>query len=358
MVTKKYLRMAFILLFSTVTISLYIGVPRVFFEAYYVRGQIVNRYFYDIVVMGESYKIGIETDGTVSGLENTNYTFSISWESFGTFENITMPKTLNNTNIKVMYEWMIQGWSTPIVTANETHYFVSAETDMTQHIVWVCFGEPSIQMDISAPTVSLGYYVNITGTVTYRKLPVNDVGVYIGWSSGGLLHEISMVKPSSDGTFKVSWMPQATGTFYVHAVLTCSWLPDEVPRPEVRTCLSISLPVEQPVFSVVSNSTISPLTYNSTANILSFSAMGPNGTKGYAKVFISKNLLTNINDLQVFVDGNLTDYTYTSTQKSWTIKIFYTHSTHEIQVVIPEYSSIAIILPFILTSIATILFKK
>jgi hypothetical protein len=308
--------------------------------------------------MGESYRIVIETDGNVSGLENTNYTFSINWQSFGTFENITMPKTLNNTNIKVMYEWMIQGWSTPIITANDTHYFVSAQTDTTQHIVWVYFGEPKVQIDISAPTVSLGYYVNITGKVSYRELPVNDVGVYIAWSSGGLLHEISVVKPSLDGTFKVSWMPQATGTFYVHAVVICPWLPDEVPRPEVRTCLSISLPVEQHVFSVVSNSTISALTYNSTANILSFSAIGPNGTKGYAKVFISKNLLTNINDLQVFVDGNLTDYTYTSTQKSWTIKISYTHSTHEIQVVIPEYSSIAIVLLFILTSIATILFKK
>jgi len=324
----------------------------------------VNRYVYDIAVLGYSYNIVIETDGVVSGLSYTNFTFSLAWESFGTFVNITIPKSLNNTKIRVMHSWMIQGWDeSPNISGNDTHYFITSPGS-DESIDWVYFGEPKIEMDISALTVALGYYVNITGKVTYRGHPMDGMGVGIFWSSvgGGLPNLISTIITSHDGTFNVSWMPHATGTFYISAELACPWIyerTDEVPVPASHTCLSVSLPFEQYVFSVVSNSTISELTFNSTANTLSFLASGPDGTNGYARVFISKQLLTNIGDLTVYVDGNQTNYTYSSTDDSWVINITYRHSTHEVQMVIPEFPSTTMLTILMLTTlIATIPLKK
>jgi len=318
-----------------------------------------KHYIYPITILDSTYFVAIETDGIINRFGYTNFTFSLDWLSQGTYTNITLPRTLNNTGIKVMYDWMIQGWDeTPNISANDTHYFVFGMEPDEGCIVWVCFGEPRIEMDVSAPTLTLGYYVNITGQVTYRGHPMGSMSVWIGWSSGGLPNEISIVPTSEDGTFNVSWIPHATGTFYIIGKLICPWLPDEVDVPESHACLAVSPPFENYVFSVVSNSTISALTFNSTANVLSFSAYGPDGTTGYAKVFISKQLLTDISNLIVYVDGNQTDYTYGSTDNSWTINIVYEHSTHEVQMIIPEFpSAIATFLPVLIALIAIVLLK-
>ena len=321
----------------------------------------LNRYVYDIVVMGDSYRVVIETDGVVSRLDYNNYSFSISWEDFGAFENITIPRALNETSIKVIYHQMSQGWdSSPQLSANNTHYFISGPNPDFGHIVEVFFGLPTIEIDLSAPTVALGYYVNITGVVRYKEKPVNDVGVRLMWSSGGLPNEIATLAPSSKGTFNVSWIPHATGSFYITAQLLIYPFPDEVPPPETHACLSISLPHEQSVFSVVSNSTITALTFNSTSYILSFLANGPEGTTGYAKVFISKQLLTDINVLKVYVDDAQTDYTYRSALDSWILNIIYQHSTRKVQIVLPEFPSpITVLLLFASTTlISAILLKK
>jgi len=317
------------------------------------------RYVYEIDVLDVNYILEVETDGIIGNLSYTNFTFSLAWLSKGTYTNITLPRTLNNTSIKVMYDWMIQGWDeTPNIFANDTHYFVFGTGPFEGCIVWVCFGEPKIEMDVSASTLALGYYVNITGQVAYRDHPMGSMGVWVGWSSGGLPNEISTVSTSDDGAFNVSWMPHATGTFYIVAKLLCPWLPDEADVPEAHACLAVSLPHENHVFSVVSNSTISALTFNSTANTLSFLASGPNGTTGYAKVFISKQLLTDVNNLKVYIDGNQTGYTYGSTDNSWIINITYKHSTHKVQMIIPEFpSAIATLLLVLIVSMAIVLLK-
>ena len=323
-------------------------------------GLTVNRYVYDIDVIGSSYKIVVETDGVISSLSRTNYSLSIAWEDYGTSENITMPKTMNNTSIKIALNWWIGGAGTPQIGENDTHYFVSPMNDsMGGGIVFVWFGEPQIEMDLSAPTIALGYYVNITGRVTYKELPKSSEYVYVGWIIGGPPNDISYGVTSSDGTFSVSWIPSATGTFYIVTQIKCYWLFDEIPEPSSSACLSISPSFEEQVFSVVSNSTISSLALNSTAYALSFSASGPTGTNGYAKVFISKELVTSISDLRVYVDGNLTEYTLTSNNNSWVVRITYSHSTHDVHVVIPEFPSATILTAFMaLTILAVALTKK
>jgi hypothetical protein len=95
--------------------------------------------------------------------------------------------------------------------------------------------------------------------------------------------------------------------------------------------------------SVMSNSTISALLYNSTANALSFSASGPTGTMGYSEIAMPKELCANISTTKVYVDGVETEFTYTALDVYWIITVIYQHSTHDIQVVIPEFTSFALI---------------
>ena len=85
--------------------------------------------------------------------------------------------------------------------------------------------------------------------------------------------------------------------YYVCARLIIYPWPDEVLIPQACVCLSISPPYEQNVFSVASNSTITNLKFDSATYTLTFSASGPDGTIGYAKIFISKQLLTDITAL-------------------------------------------------------------
>jgi hypothetical protein len=118
------------------------------------------------------------------------------------------------------------------------------------------------------------------------------------------------------------------------------------------------------VFAVASNSTVSALVYNSTANELSFSVSGSPGTTGYTEVFISKTLLQDPNELTVFIDGEQTNFTSTSVYDFWALHFVYSHSTHSITInlqsnAVPEFPSSIVLAPVIITSLlALVYFKK
>jgi hypothetical protein len=126
--------------------------------------------------------------------------------------------------------------------------------------------------------------------------------------------------------------------------LRASWTPNyPYEIAESTKMLSVNTFDEQNVFSVVSNSTVSALVFNSTTNELSFTVSGPDGTIGFVDLTIAKNLIENIADLGVYLDGTSLSYTATSTADSWLLHFTYTHSTHAIVVnlksaIIPEFS--------------------
>ncbi len=113
-------------------------------------------------------------------------------------------------------------------------------------------------------------------------------------------------------------------------------------------------PGTMPKFSIVSNSTVSEFTFTSTRNELNFNVNGSDGTVGFADVTIAKNLLVNIADVKVYLDGVSLNYTITSTIDSWILHFSYPHSTHSIIVSlgitsIPEFPSSMILLVVMLT---------
>jgi hypothetical protein len=81
-----------------------------------------------------------------------------------------------------------------------------------------------------------------------------------------------------------------------------------------------------------SNSTVYDLAFNNQTSTLSFNVTGPSGTTGYVIATIPKNLLTNGENLQVYIDGNQLNYTVASTLNSWVITFNYSHSTHQISI--------------------------
>ena len=87
-------------------------------------------------------------------------------------------------------------------------------------------------------------------------------------------------------------------------------------------------------FSIISNSTISELAFNSTSKMISFTVSGPPGTIGYTNVTIAKTLIQDIDGLQIYLDGNQINYTVTFTDYYWLIHFTYTHSTHKVLIIL------------------------
>ena len=157
------------------------------------------------------------------------------------------------------------------------------------------------------------------------------------------------------GNYNVKWFPPATGYFTIKA----EWVGNMTHFGASNTITLSSMPYQdQYVFSVESNSTISALTFNSTANELSFTASGPPGTLGYARVFISKELVANISDLKVYVDETQVDYVAAPTDDSWLLYFVYEHSTHNIVVVIPEFPSVLILSLLMIFTLGAVGFSK
>lgn len=84
------------------------------------------------------------------------------------------------------------------------------------------------------------------------------------------------------------------------------------------------------VYTVVSNSSVSNLVFNSTSKVLSFIVSGPSGTVGCANVTIAKTLIESISDVTVYLDGNQISYTVASNGYYWSLSFIYHHSTHHV----------------------------
>jgi hypothetical protein len=143
------------------------------------------------------------------------------------------------------------------------------------------------------------------------------------------LNDITAVPTSADGSYSAVWQPSATGTYIVRA----TWMPYyPYEKGESERMLSVNTFDEQTVFSVVSNSTLSALAFNSTSKELSFTVTGESGTTGFVDLTIAKTLIDNIADLSVHLDGASINYDSTSTTDAWLLHFTYTHSTHNVAV--------------------------
>jgi hypothetical protein len=105
-------------------------------------------------------------------------------------------------------------------------------------------------------------------------------------------------------------------------------------------------------FAIISNSTITELTFDSTTKTITFKVSGPEGTIGYTNVTIAKTLIQNIGELTIYLDGNQITYTFFSTEYTWLIHFTYTHSTHKVTILLTPLNNNSQPVPYLETAAA------
>jgi hypothetical protein len=189
-----------------------------------------------------------------------------------------------------------------------------------------------ITVTLDCSTTYSGYKVEISGELTDENgAGISGTGLLATYAtSGASWKDIAFFNTTVSGSYHIEWTPTASAENYT---IKISWEGDEnFERSEATTNLAIT-PLEQMyAFSVMSNSTISELTFDSANKILSFTVEGPPDTTGYTSVTIAKELIPELGQLKVFLDGNQTTYTATSTNTSWRLYLTYQHSSHKVKI--------------------------
>jgi hypothetical protein len=255
--------------------------------------------------------------------------FHAKWDSGADIagENIYVNNTLYVTNatgwVAFSVTSSVAGSENWIVTGvNFTGTTLYTQTAPTPRIVW-----DQIKITDGGMTenqVSLGE----TTTIWYKAIYAYDNSSF-GDTSGILYVNASAMSWSSiNNRWEYAYTANTGGT----ATFVASGMSDNLYNltsmndtvgPQILTI------VFSP-FSIISNSTISELAFNSTSEVLSFTVSGPPGTTGFTNVTIAKTLIGNINALDVYLDGNETNYTISDMNYSWLIHFTYHHSTHKV----------------------------
>jgi hypothetical protein len=110
--------------------------------------------------------------------------------------------------------------------------------------------------------------------------------------------------------------------------------PATTPTPApTATAAPSPIPVPgQSYFFVESNSTVLALFFNSSSAELSFTVSGEKGTAGYVEITIAKSLVSNVQDIKAYLDGNELSVAITSNEDSWLLSFTYMHSTHNVKI--------------------------
>jgi Periplasmic component of the Tol biopolymer transport system len=102
-------------------------------------------------------------------------------------------------------------------------------------------------------------------------------------------------------------------------------------------------------FSVVSNSTVTSLAFNSSSQEISFKVKGPTNTTGYVAINVSKSILSDVSGLIVYLDSSPVNYTLSQTDDSWLIYLTYHHSEHTIVLSFNQLQSVLFVEPTVTT---------
>jgi outer membrane protein assembly factor BamB len=232
--------------------------------------------------------------------------------------------------------------------------------DLTGTISITWWLPTTLTISLTPSTTYIGFKVEIDGKLSYPNgTGVSEAGLLLSYSvtGGNNWIDITSVTTDSDGVYSVVWMPAATGNYLLKVSWEgkqSSWILGAIDY----TTLAVTPYGQEYVFSVSSNSTVSNLAFNSTTRTISFTVSGPSGTNGYARVFISKELVANISDLKVYIDENQVNYVTTSTDSSWILYVSYEYSTHDIVIVIPEFPSVLFLPLLLVSTLSAVVFSK
>ena len=192
--------------------------------------------------------------------------------------------------------------------------------------------EPSDLSISTSPSSALdfGFKVGVSGKLTNRNgtaLPNESVLLSYQIPGTSTWNPISSASTDANGDYAISWFALATGNF----ILKTEWAGDsKYSGASVYKNISVTDGPDETVFLAESNSTLSSLAFNSTSREISFTASGPSGTSGYVRFMILKQVMENITDFQVYLDGKQIQFTVTSEGEMYVLSFEYSHSSHNI----------------------------
>jgi hypothetical protein len=252
---------------------------------------------------------GSDVAGGSIYINNTEYmTNSTGWVAF----NVNSPFVGKDV-------WIITG-----VNCNGVTTYM--QTAQAPSIVWDQI--KIIEGDTTKESLTLGE----TATTWFKTIYEYDNTVFTSANGILYLNGSAMTWSATNTRWEYTYTATAIGT----ATFTISGVYDESYGLTVinDTIGAQTINIWSTPFSVISNSTISELTFNSTSKTLTFIVSGPKGTMGYTNVTIATTLIEDISELKVYVDGNQINSTAVSTDYYWLIHFTYHHSTHRITIVI------------------------
>jgi hypothetical protein len=194
---------------------------------------------------------------------------------------------------------------------------------------------PILSVSCQSSTTFSDFRAEISGSLTYNGTGLAGVPVLLSYSvnGGNSWTALTLVNTDDNGDFTAVWLLVVTGNY----LLKAEWGGNSsYAETSTEISFSVTSSPEQNVISVASTSTISAFAFNSTSRQLTFNVTGPSGTTGHTYVYVPKSLITDIFDLQVFLDGNPLDYNAESTGNSWLVTFTYHHSAHEVAMILND----------------------
>jgi hypothetical protein len=188
----------------------------------------------------------------------------------------------------------------------------------------------SVSLMTSLYSMEVGYKVDLNGRVLdIQGTPITGTIVGLSYQAYGLStwNTLTTTTTNAEGAYTATWVPAATGNF----LLKAEWQGD-AEHAGTFECKNVSVTrgTGETVFLAESNSTLSSLAFNSDSKEIRFTASGPSGTTGYVRFVVSKTLLENLTEFQVYLDGQQVEFTATSEGDSQVLYFQYSHSSHDI----------------------------
>jgi PKD repeat protein len=239
--------------------------------------------------------------------------------------------TTSTTQRLVTHPYSAQGFYNVNLTVVATSGLNSTSTQ-----ILVVFMPTLISVSTASTPEKQNFGINITGTLTDVKgAPLGNqvILTYYTLSDTGVPVLASPAITSDSGMFNLHWIPLLNETISLRVQFVGDLM-------HLASAASINLStlatLGGQVFVVESNSTIGGLEFNGANHTLTFMVTGEDGTRGYAKITIAKDLQPNIVNIKVYVNGTEQQYSYTSTDQAWEIMMTYNQSNDQINIVLEQ----------------------
>jgi hypothetical protein len=309
-------------------------------------------------------KVGTDITGSLAP-ERPNSDISVKYRVLGGSESWTTLATVKtNANSRYVFSWIPAAVGSYELKASWAGDAETLPADSPVSRLDCVNVSTKVSISTSSSSTMVGLRVSIAGRLVdqYGDALRNEV-VVLHYTFSGISGWVPITSAStnSDGNYSMTWIPTATGYYSLRA----EWAGNATHGSATAnaTLSSISY-ADQYVFTVESNSSTSQLAFNETDRSLRFSATGPDGTRGFARVNVAKNMVNDPSRMKVYVDGAERSFMTSSVDDSWLLAFDYTHSTHQVMVdlditIVPEFPGL-IVIPLVMmaTLLVTILSKK